>query len=180
MDKKRLLIVAALCAVSLMSVNRAVAQVASQAPKNDAVPRISAPTDSQAPSAEEIRLLRKDLQSQKKQMVAANMDLTDAVAEKFWPVYDRYAADMARINDAKAALVKGYLENYTTMTGEQAENYIRKRAAVEESVTQLRLKYIPEFNRVLTGRQTAMFFQIDWRLGLLVDLQLAQMPLIDP
>ena len=30
------------------------------------------------------------------------------------------------------------------------------------------------------GRLTALFFQIDWRLGLLTDLQLAQLPMIDP
>ena len=66
------------------------------------------------------------------------------------------------------------------MSGEQAEAYLRKRAAVEESLMQLRVKYIPIFNKVLSGRQTALFFQIDWRLGLMIDLQLAQMPLIDP
>jgi hypothetical protein len=30
-----------------------------------------------------------------------NMDLSDAEAEKFWPVYDRYAADLSRIYDTK-------------------------------------------------------------------------------
>ena len=38
----------------------------------------------------DIQMLRKDLRSQKKQIVAANMDLTDAQAEKFWPVYDQH------------------------------------------------------------------------------------------
>ena len=66
------------------------------------------------------------------------------------------------------------------MNGEQAESYIRKRAAVEESLMQLRLKYIPVFRKALSGRQTALFFQIDWRLGLIIDLQLAQTPLIGP
>ena len=108
------------------------------------------------------------------------MDLTDAQAEKFWPVYDQYTADLVKINDAKAALVQEYAQSYDTMTGDQAENYLRKRAAVEESIMQLRLKYLPIFRRVLSGRETALFFQIDWRLGLMIDLQLAQMPLINP
>ena len=125
-------------------------------------------------------MLRKDLRSQKKQIVAANMDLTDAQAEKFWPVYDQYTADLVKINDAKAALVREYAQSYDTMTGDQAENYLRKRAAVEESIMQLRLKYLPIFRKVLSGRETALFFQIDWRLGLMIDLQLAQMPLINP
>jgi len=33
---------------------------------------------------------------------------------------------------------------------------------------------------VLSGKQTALFYQIDWRLSLLVDMNLAQMPTIEP
>ena len=138
----------------------------------------SAPADSPSVSDEDLELLKSDLRSQKKQMIAANMDLTDTEAEKFWPVYDRYASDLASITDTKAALVKSYLDNYETMAGEQALDYVRKRGAVEESITQLRLKYIPEFRKALSAKQTARFFQIDWRLGLMIDLQLAQMPIV--
>jgi hypothetical protein len=124
--------------------------------------------------------LAQELKSQKKQMVAANMDLTDSEAEKFWPVYDRYATDLANIYDTKLALVGEYFENYRTMNGDDAERYIRRRAAVEEDVMQLKLKYVPEFRKVLSGRQTALFFQIEWRLDLMINLQLAQAPVIDP
>jgi hypothetical protein len=108
------------------------------------------------------------------------MDLTDAQAERFWPVYDQYTGELTKINDTKAALIQAYAQNYDTMTGDQAESYLRQRAAVEESIMQLRVKYIPMFRKVLSGRETALFFQIDWRLGLMIDLQLAQMPLINP
>src|SRR5579864_7430104 len=136
--------------------------------------------DSQWAPDQDVELLRKDLRTQKKQIIAANMTLTDAEAEKFWPVYDRYAADLAKIYDTKLELVEQYADNYNTMNGDEAEAYIRRRAAVEQEVMQLRLKYVPEFRKVLSGRETALFFQIDWRLDLLVNLQLAQAPLIDP
>jgi hypothetical protein len=136
--------------------------------------------DSQWAPDRDVELLRKDLRSQKKQIIAANMDLTDTEAEKFWPVYDRYAADLAKIYDTKIALVEEYLDNYNTMSGDEAEVYLRRRAAVEENVMQLRLKYVPEFRKVLSGRQATLFFQIEWRLDLLINLQLAQAPLIDP
>ena len=136
--------------------------------------------DAQWSPDDDMQMLKKDLKSQKKQIVAANMNLTDAEAERFWPVYDRYAADLASIYDTKLALVEEYFENYKTMSGEEAEGYIRRRAAVEESVMQLRLKYVPEFRKVLSGRQTALFFQIEWRLDLMINLQLAQAPMIDP
>jgi hypothetical protein len=106
--------------------------------------------------------------------------LSDAEAEKFWPVYDQYAAELSKIYDVKLALLNDYADSYNTMTGEQAENYIRKRAEVEQSIMQLRLKYMPAFRKVLSGRETALFYQLDWRLGLAIDVQLIQVPLINP
>lgn len=130
---------------------------------------------------EDVKLFRKDVRSLKKQIVAANMDLMDEEAQKFWPIYDRYTAELVGLYDRKFALLKEYAQNYTTMSSEEAEGYIKGRAAVEESIMQLRLKYFPVFRKVLSGKATALFFQLDWRLGLIVDLQLAsQTPLIEP
>ena len=108
------------------------------------------------------------------------MGLSDTEAEKFWPVYDQYSAELSKIYDVKLALLKDYADNYSTMTGEQADNYIRKRGEVEQSIMGLRLKYIPAFRKVLSGRETALFYQLDWRLGLAIDVQLVQVPLINP
>ncbi len=182
MHKKHFLLVAALVVVLLSTRNLAFSQDATSHPDKPGAVRGKPANDDgvQAVIDEDIKLMRKDLRSQKKQIVAANMTLTDAEAEKFWPVYDQYTADVAKINDTKAALINEYWQTFDTMNGEQAESYVRKRGAVEESIMQLRLKYIPIFGRVLSGRQTALFFQIDWRLGLMIDLQLAKMPLIDP
>jgi hypothetical protein len=147
--------------------------------KSSAV-KSSATNDSQASADDFVELLRKDIRSQKKQIIAENMQLSDTEAEKFWPVYDQYAAELSKIYDVKIALLKDYANNYGTMTGEQAESYIRKRADVEQSIMQLRLKYMPAFSKVLTGRETALFYQLDWRLGLAIDVQLIQVPLINP
>jgi predicted transglutaminase-like cysteine proteinase len=181
MHRKQLLFIAVCVAVLLSARNLAFSQdSASQQDKPRVGGRSAQSIGVQNPIDEDIKLLRKDLRSEKKQVVAANMNLTDAEAVKFWPVYDQYAADVAKINDTKAALIEDYWQTFETLNGDDAESYLRKRAAVEESLMQLRVKYIPIFRKVLSGRQTALFFQIDWRLGLMIDLQLAQMPLIDP
>jgi Spy/CpxP family protein refolding chaperone len=130
---------------------------------------------------DDIKLLRKDVRSLRKQLIAANLDMTDAEAQQFWPIFDRYTAELVAITDRKYALLQDYAQNYTTMTNEQAESYVKGRAAVEDSIMQLRLKYFPIFRKVLPGKVTALFFQMDWRLGLIMDLQLAsQTPLIEP
>jgi hypothetical protein len=129
----------------------------------------------------DIKLFRKDLRSVRKQLIAANMDLSDKEAEQFWPLFEQYTRELVAKQDRKYALIKEYAENYSTLTGEQAEKYVRGRADVDDAILQVRLKYFPLFRKVLPGKSTALFFQLDWRLGLIMDLQLAsQTPLIEP
>lgn len=181
MNRKHLLSLTALIVVLLAHLNLALSQdSASQDNPGAEHPTFAQGDDVHTLNDQDIKLFRKNLRSEKKQVVAANMNLTDAEAAKFWPVYDQYASDLAKINDTKVALINDYLDNLDTMNGDQAETYLRRRAAVEESIMQLRLKYIPAFRKVLSGRETALFYQIEWRLGLMIDMQLAKMPMIDP
>jgi len=130
---------------------------------------------------EDIKLYRKDLRSVRKQIIAANMDLTDTEAEQFWPLYDQYTQELVGKQDGKYALLKEYAQNYAAMTDSQAEDYVRGRAAIDEAIVQVRLRYFPMFRKILSGKSAALFFQLDWRLGLIMDLQLAsQTPLIEP
>jgi hypothetical protein len=133
----------------------------------------------QSVSDQDIDLLRKDVRSQKRQIIASNLQLTDQEAEKFWPLYDQYTADLVKINDAKYAALKEFTASYATMTDDQATALVRKMLGVDQSVAELRLKYTPLFNNVIPGRKTAVFFQMDRRLVMLIDLQLgSQIPMI--
>jgi hypothetical protein len=128
-----------------------------------------------------IQLMRQDIRSERKQVVAANMPLTDTEATKFWPVYDRYVAETIKVNDVRLALLKEYAKNFDTVTEEQADSLIKRWLALDQDNTQLRLKYIPEFEKVISHKKTAMFFQIDRRISMLIELQLAsQVPLVNP
>lgn len=101
-------------------------------------------------------------------------------AEKFWPTYDKYVEELVQINGAKYNLIKEYLQN-TNMTEEQADGLSRRWLEVDESVVQLRLKYIPIFRKTLSAKGTALFFQLDRRVQMMIDLQLASaLPIIEP
>jgi hypothetical protein len=130
---------------------------------------------------QDVQLLRKDLRSQRKQLIAANLPLTDAEAVKFWPVYDQYQAEITKIGDTRFALIKEYATNYNTLTDTQAHDLVTRMIGVDESLVQLRQKYIPIVEKVLPGKKTAMFFQMDRRVALMIDLQLASMiPIVQP
>lgn len=135
--------------------------------------------DSQTVSEQDVQLLRQDLRSQKKQLIAANLTLTDPEATKFWPVYDQYAAEMTKIGDQKYALIKEYSQNFGSLTDAQAQSLLNRSLALDEAIAQLRIKYAPIVSKVLPGTKAATFFQIDRRLSGLIDLQISsQIPLV--
>jgi hypothetical protein len=132
-------------------------------------------------NAANIELLRQDIRAQRKKIVAANMPLTEEEATKFWPVYDRYIAETIKVNDRRYALIKEYAQSYATLTDAQADSFIKRWLELDRDNTELRLKYVPEFESVISHKKTALFFQIDRRLGMLIELQLAsQVPLLTP
>lgn len=128
-----------------------------------------------------VQLMRQDIRSERKKIVAANLPLTEDEAVKFWPVYDRYVVEHSKIYDVRYALIKEYAQNYNTLTDEQANSLIKRWTETEVQMAQLRLKWVPEFEKVISPKKTAMFNQIDRRLGLMVELQLSsQIPLVKP
>jgi hypothetical protein len=97
-------------------------------------------TTSQSGIERDIQMLRQDLRSKKKQTIAANLQLSDADATKFWPVYDQYVAELTKINDEKYAVIKEYADAWGNMQDDQALSLINRALAVEERVAQLRIK----------------------------------------
>jgi hypothetical protein len=137
--------------------------------------------DYQPVTDEDIQLMRQDIRSQRKQIIAANMKLTDSEAEKFWPVYNQYIADLSKINDTKYALIKQYVQNRGALTDAEAQSAVDQWVGVDQSVADLRKRYISTFHKVLTPKNTALFYQLDRRVQLLIDLQLASsLPMIEP
>jgi len=130
-------------------------------------------------SDRDIDLMRRDIRSQKKQIVASSLKLTDSEATKFWPIYDQYTQEQIKINDQKFALIKQYTANWGTMKDDQAALYVRQWLEVDEATTKLRSKYVPIVGAVLPGVKTATFFQMDRRIGMMADLQISsQVPLV--
>ena len=164
-------------AAAIISQGMAFAQDSSQqAPR-----RLTAGDDFQPITDQDIQMMRKDIRSQRKQLIAANMKLTDTEAEKFWPVYEEYISELVAINGAKYALIKQYVQTSGVLTDPEAESAVKQWIRIDQSVADLRMKYVPTFRKVLTPKNTALFYQLDRRVQLMIDLQLASsLPLIEP
>jgi len=130
-------------------------------------------------SDQDLDLLRKDIRSQRKQLLAANLKLTDQEATKFWPVYDQYVSELIALNDKKFALIQEYADSYGKLTNEQSLSFVRRWLDADIETAQLRQKYVPLVSKVLEGKKSATFFQLDRRIAMMIELQLSsRMPLV--
>jgi hypothetical protein len=128
---------------------------------------------------QQLALMYRQIDSVKRQVIAANLTLTDTEATKFWPVYEQYSADLKKITDTKNALVREYADAYGSLTDEQADSLIRRWLDSDIAAFELRRKYLPIFRQVLNGKITATFFQVEHRINAMIDLQLtSQLPLM--
>ena len=136
-------------------------------------------TDTGIQVEKDLTLLRRDLRSEKKKIIALNIPLTETEATKFWPVYDEYTAAMAKHNDEFYGLIKDYAANQKTLTDTQAAAMLKRWAEIQVERDQTRQKYLPIVEKVIPGKKAALFFQVDRRLWALLDLQVAsEIPLV--
>ncbi|MGC1424700.1 MAG: hypothetical protein WA354_17660 [Terracidiphilus sp.] len=172
MSKQKTLVTLALLGTMALFSKPMFAQAAQTAP--------GASASSTAGLDQDIKMLREDVQSARKAITAENMNLTADEATKFWPIYDQYAAEVAKIGDARVALIKDYAANYDTMTNDQANLFIQRAAAIDQQFTDARSKYVPLFEKAISAKKTALWYQVDRRLDLLINLQLAgNIPVVD-
>src|SRR5215831_11793411 len=174
MEKRLAVVIVASACLGLPALARAQASGTGAQPAAPSQGKTAKPT-----SEREVELLRKDIRSQKKQLIAENLPLTDAEATKFWPIYEQYTAELTKINDKKLAVIRDYANQYGSLTDEKALSLDKQWQELDIEAGQLREKYIPIVAKAIGGKKAAAFGQIDRRIALLVELQLAsELPLV--
>ncbi|HUN29218.1 MAG TPA: hypothetical protein VMV65_05405 [Alphaproteobacteria bacterium] len=132
-------------------------------------------------SAQDIQMLRENIRSDRKKIIAANMNLTADEAAKFWPIYDQYQKDLNKIGDTRWQLMKEYATSYPNVSTSQAQDFVTRSTQIDRQMIALREQYVPIFEKVISPKQAALWYQIDRQIDLLINLQLAGLlPLVDP
>lgn len=141
------------------------------------------PAPAQAkPSASDMEILRQKIKADKKLVVAANMQLTEAEAKGFWPVYEAYQKDLGQINSRIAQTVKSYAEAYNmgTVSDETAKKLISEAIAIEEAETKLKRTTVGKLDKVIPGIKIARYMQIENKIRAIIRYELAaNIPLVE-
>ena len=132
-----------------------------------------------APQDPYLEMLRSDIRAQKVSLITEAMELTPEESGTFWPVYRQYEAQLSKIWDGRLALIQKYGERYETMNDETARELGEMFFDLEERQVRLNKQYFPKFEQAVGAVTAVKFFQVENRLDMLIDLQIAsELPLI--
>lgn len=120
-----------------------------------------------------LELLRGDMRSSMEAIVTKAMALQPGEAEKFFPVYRSYEAEVTTLNDERVKLMKEYTEKYNTLTDAEAKALVERSLDWQTRRTSLQRKYFYKMAKATSNLTAAKFFQLEHRFNLAVDLGIA-------
>ena len=120
-----------------------------------------------------VKSVREDLQSSKADIMAKNMELTADQAAKFWPVYNTYQKAQNSIIEEQLKGIQKYVDGYDTLDDATALSLMKAHLQRDAKINDLRLKYLGEFQKVLPAKLAVRAMQIDRRLSLAGQVEIA-------
>ena len=128
---------------------------------------------------EYIDLIKKDVQAESRKIVEGNLELTDEQATAFWPLYDEYDAAYDAIVDERLKIIEDYMLDYYALDDETTEGLLNRVIEIDQKILDTKKKYINKMLEVLPATVVGKFFQIDSRIGALIDvIRMSTIPLI--
>lgn len=143
---------------------------------DDARPIVNEKFSDFAPAIAE---LRQEAGQDRRNIVRANMLLTETESARFWPLYDEYRAERQKIGDRRVRLITDFLAEEHSMSEDEARALATEDFAIEKDISELKAKWYKKMTKVLSERTIARFFHIDEKLDAADDIaRAANIPLI--
>jgi hypothetical protein len=143
---------------------------------------VAVPAVAQAQSTStDMQILADKVKADKKALVAQNMELTEAEAKSFWPIYDAYQQDLQKINNRLAQTIVAYADAYNkgALDNAAAKKLLGEALAIQKSELKLQETYVPKLEKVLPEVKVARYIQIESKIRALVRYALAdKIPLV--
>jgi hypothetical protein len=137
---------------------------------------IASPGYAQDKSADmNMQILRDKLKADKKVIVAANMQLTDAEAKAFWPIYDAYQTDLKVINERLGKAIIAYAEAYQAgpIADGPAKKFLDEAIAIDDAEAKLRKDYAAKLTGAIPAAKAARYLQIESKIRAVIRYEMA-------
>ena len=137
------------------------------------------PALAQDKPADNMQLFVEKLKADKRLLVAENLQLTEAEAKAFWPIYDQYQNELFLIRVRTGKLINDYEATYETMTNATAQRLLDESMTIETLRQKLNKAYLPKFRKALPGIKAVRYYQIENKINAALYYELAaRIPLV--
>ncbi|HSE43022.1 MAG TPA: hypothetical protein VLH08_19840 [Acidobacteriota bacterium] len=124
------------------------------------------------------QLQRANLRTQKREIIKKSLSLNSEQSRKFWPIYDKYEAELMKINDNRLALIADYVNQKDGLSSEKATELINNIMQIQAKRHELKRIYVKEIGTVLTAKQALRLLLLENQIDLQIEAQIAsQIPL---
>jgi Spy/CpxP family protein refolding chaperone len=140
-----------------------------------AVPAFAQTKPAAPASADTMQVLREKLKADKKLLIAANLELSEAEGKKFWPVYEAYQKELHKINHQIAMVLVDYSKDFNakTLTDAKASALLDRAIALDEAEVRIKKALVPKVRAVLPGIKATRYVQLENKIRALVKYEIA-------
>ena len=131
------------------------------------------PAISQDKPADNMQILREKIRADKKLLVAESMELTEAEAKAFWPVYDHYQDELFLLRTRTVKLINDFADAYEKLGNDTAKKLLDEYMTIEVLGLKLRQTYLPKFRKVLSEVKVVRYYQIENKIQAVLIYELA-------
>lgn len=129
--------------------------------------------------ADNMDLVQEKIRTDKKLLIATNMELTESEAKVFWPVYEAYQAELEKLRDREMKLIEEFAATFETMSDDVAKNLLDDSLSISSDHQKLRQSYLPKFRKVLPEKKVARYYQLENKINAVVEYEMARrIPLV--
>jgi len=130
-------------------------------------------------SADNMEIVKEKIRTDKKLLVATNMQLTESEANAFWPVYEAYQVELGKLRDREVKLIETFAAKYETMSDDAAKNLLGDSLSIDLDHQKLRQSYLAKFRGVLKDTKVARYYQLESKIDAVMEYELARrIPLV--
>jgi len=107
-------------------------------------------------------------------LIGGALDLTEAEAEAFWPVYEEYGDAKGELWSRRIDVIKIFMGSYNEMTPEMSRILLDHSFNIDKEMLELKMKYAEVFDDFLPPNKVTRLFQAENKLETAMQMQIVK------
>lgn len=107
-------------------------------------------------------------------LIGGALELTEAEAEAFWPLYKEYGEQKGDLWNRRIDVIKIYMRSYGEMTPEMSRILLDQSFSIEKQMLELEMAYAEKFDDVLPPNKVTRLYQAENKLETTMMMEIAK------